>query len=245
MEKTISLRDIMLILKRRYMLIILSALVLAGIAGAVSYYVMDPTYQSSAQILVNEEKQDAKPFDVNAVRTNVEMINTYSVIIKSPAILEKAADELNIDGGINELNNKVSVNSQENSQVFSITVKDSDPAEAAKISNTIAGIFQKEIPHIMNVDNVSILSKADENPVPVAPRPILNIAIGLVIGLMIGAGLAFLLEYLDNTIKTEEDVQIVTGLPVLGAIPKMDTVKEKKASAPVTPNGVRSETVES
>src|SRR5699024_2057980 len=88
------------------------------------------------------------------------------------------------------------------------------------LANTTVSIFQKEIPDIMNVDNVRILSEAEtaENPSPVAPKPMLSIAIAIVLGGMVGVGLAFLLEYLDNTVKTEDDIEKRLGLPVLGTI---------------------------
>src|SRR5690606_36480564 len=113
---------------------------------------------------------------------------------------------------------------ENNSQVVKITVQDTDPKMAADIANTVAAVFENQIKTIMNVDNVNILSPAVvlENQSPVKPQPVLNMAIGLVVGLMIGVGLAFLLEYLDNTIKTEQDIEKLLELPVLGAITTID-----------------------
>jgi capsular polysaccharide biosynthesis protein len=155
------------------------------------------------------------------------MINTYSVIIKSPAILDKVIDELELDQSVDQLSEKITINSQENSQVFSLTVQDSNPAKAVEIANTVSSIFQKEIKDIMNVDNVSVLAKAEikENPTPVKPNPLLNIAIAVVVGLMAGIGLAFLLEYLDNTIKDEDDIERLLDLPLLGSIQKISQHK--------------------
>src|SRR5690606_14281896 len=87
-------------------------------------------------------------------------------------------------------------------------------------ANTTAEVFEEEIPKLMNVDNVNILSPAmvGENPQPVDPNPTLNMAIGAVIGLMIGVGIAFLLEYLDTSIKAERDVEEILDLPILGLI---------------------------
>ncbi|GAA3319054.1 hypothetical protein GCM10020331_024360 [Ectobacillus funiculus] len=61
----------------------------------------------------------------------------------------------------------------------------------------------------MSVDNVSILSIAEvaKEQSPIKPQPMLNIAIAFVVGLMVSVGLAFLLEYLDNTIKREQDIE--------------------------------------
>src|SRR5690606_1057379 len=102
-------------------------------------------------------------------------------------------------------------------------VTDENPATAVQIANTTVETFQNNIPDIMNVDNVSVLTKAElsENPTPVAPNPVLNIAIAIVLGIMIGVGLAFLLEYLDNSITTEDDVENKLGLPVIGVISMM------------------------
>ena len=98
----------------------------------------------------------------------------------------------------------------------------------------------------MNVDNVSILSKADfeGTPSPVNPNPVLNMAIAFVVGLMVGVGLAFLLEYLDNTIKTEEDIEKVLGVPVLGTIAVIED-KEAGISKKKGKKSVRGEAVES
>ncbi len=156
------------------------------------------------------------------------MINTYSVIIKSPAILEKVIDELDLNQSVEQLSEKITINSQENSQVFSLTVQDSNPSQAVQIANTVSETFQKEIKDIMNVDNVSVLAKAEikDNPTPVKPNPLLNIAIAVVVGLMAGIGLAFLLEYMDNTIKDEDDIERLLELPILGSIQKI-TVHNK------------------
>jgi len=82
----------------------------------------------------------------------------------------------------------------------------------------------------MNIDNVNILSKAkvEENPAPIKPKPLLNMALALVVGLMLGIGIAFLLEYLDNTIKSEQDIERLLQVPVLGAVAAFDHTNKKK-----------------
>jgi capsular polysaccharide biosynthesis protein len=122
-----------------------------------------------------------------------------------------------------------------------INVEDENPAMAVEIANTIAAVFQEDIVDIMNVDNVSVLSAAElgENPSPVAPNPTLNMAIAFVVGLMLAVGLAFLLEYLDSTLKTEEDIEERLGLPVLASISTMTESKTKNhdLNQPKKPEG--------
>ena len=224
MEETISLKDILSILRKRARMITLITLIAAALSSIVTFFILTPIYQASTQILVNQAQSDQPYVDINQVRSNIELVNTYNVIIKSPTILEKVIEELSLERSYDELNQQVDVSSAQNSQVIEIAVQDPDPSKAADIANTIATVFQNEIVEIMNVDNVSILSVAEvsDNPSPVKPNPTLNIAIAIVIGLMIGVGLAFLLEYFDNTIKTEHDIEKYLGLPVLGTIPTIE-----------------------
>ncbi|MFC0471066.1 YveK family protein [Halalkalibacter kiskunsagensis] len=223
MEETISLKDIFLTLKRRMKLIIMIPIIAALVSALVSYYLLTPIYQSSTQILVNQTQND-QTFSQNDIRTNLELINTYNVIIKSPIILDKVIEEANLSESFSALNSKVSVGSQNNSQVVNITVEHEQPSTAAHIANTIATVFQREIVSIMSVDNVSILSQAQvsDSPSPIKPNPTLNIAIAIVVGLMAAVGLAFLLEYLDTTMKTEKDIEDVLDMPILGVVATMD-----------------------
>lgn len=225
MEETISLKEIFEVIKKRLLLIIALMLGAALVAAIISYFVLTPTYQNSSQFLVTQSNADANAqLTQSDLRTNVEIINTYNQIIKSPAILDPVAQELNLNMSSGQLSEKIQVASADNSQVVTVTATDPDPALATEIANTTVEVFQDKIPDLMNVDNVSILSEAQlsENPSPVAPNPILNIAIAIVLGAMIGVGIAFLLEYLDNTIKSEEDIEKKLGIPVLGVISHID-----------------------
>jgi capsular polysaccharide biosynthesis protein len=230
MEETISLKELFGVLRKRLAMIISITFAAALISAIVSFYFITPIYQTSTQILVNQKKADNAAFQYNEVQTNLQLVNTYSVIIKSPAILDKVKEQLNLDVSVQELNNKINVASEKDSQVFSVTVQDADPELARDIANTTAAVFKEEIATIMSVDNVSILSQAEvaKGQSPVKPQPVLNIAIALVVGLMASVGLAFLLEYLDNTIKREQDIENILELPVLGVITQME---EKKAIA--------------
>ncbi|WP_394172430.1 YveK family protein [Guptibacillus hwajinpoensis] len=245
MEETISLKEIFEVLKKRLALILLITLLATATSGVVSYFFLTPIYETQTQILVNQKTDKDSAIDYNQVNRDVALINTYSVIIKSPTILDEVKDNLSLDLTTSELNNKISVSNAQNSQVVMISVTDPDPKLAVKIANTTATVFEKEISSIMNVDNVSILSKAgfEGTPAPVNPNPVLNMAIALVVGLMVGVGLAFLLEYLDNTIKDEEDIEKILGLPVLGTIA---VIEDKEAGiSKKSKKSVRGEAVES
>lgn len=243
MEETISLKELFLTLKKRLSLIIIITAVATATSGIVSYFLLTPIYQSSTQILVNQSKNDQQQiYNSGELQANLQLINTYNVIIKSPAILDKVIEKEELDMTASELNELVTVSSEQNSQVVNVAVQNEDPKKAADIANIIAATFQEEIPNIMNVDNVSILTNAQvvEDTSPIKPQPVLNMAIALVVGAMIGVGLAFLLEYLDNTITTEQDIEKKLGLPVLGAITTInmdDDLKEQSSQETLRTRG--------
>lgn len=228
MEETISLKELLQTLRKRLLLILSITFVAVLVSGIVSFYFLTPIYQSSSQFLVNQAKDDQPVYNPGEIQTNLQLINTYNVIIKSPAILDIVKNTLDLDMTTEQLNSKITVGSQTDSQVVAITVQDANPKMAADIANTTVNVFQKEIKEIMNVDNVSILAKAEVNSSPVKPNPYLNIAIATVVGLMAGVGLAFLLEYFDNTVKNEQDIERNLDLPVLGVISIIDTAKVQR-----------------
>lgn len=233
MEETISLQELFTTLKKRFGLIVILTILAVAIAGVISYTLLTPIYQTSTQILVNQEQTEASQLTNQNIQTDLQLINTYSVIIKSPAILDQVAEQLDLGLTTDQLNSKITVSNAENSQVVNVAVEDADPAIAVDIANTTADVFQAEILELMNVDNVSILSPAvlKDNPTPIKPNPLLNMAIAGVIGLMLGVGIAFLLEYLDTTIKSDQDIEDVLGIPVLGMISPIEEKTDMQEAA--------------
>jgi len=116
------------------------------------------------------------------------------------------------------LMDQITVSSANNSQVVNINVVDKQAELAVDIANTIADVFQEEIQVLMTVDNVNILSVAqlDKEPVPIAPNKTLYIVAASFIGFVISAALIIILESLDTTIKTEQDIEELVGLPIIG-----------------------------
>ncbi|MCQ6564929.1 Wzz/FepE/Etk N-terminal domain-containing protein [Bacillus mycoides] len=246
MEETISLKELFHILKKRLAMILVIAFGAAIVSAIISFFFMTPIYQSSTQILVNQKKQEGTTMiQAGEIQTNIQLTNTYKVIIKSPVILDQVNEKLNLNMTAQALTKKINVANEKDSQVISVTAEDKDPKLARDIANATAEVFKGEVAKIMNVDNVTVLSKAEvaENQSPIKPSPMLNVVIAFVVGLMASVGLAFLLEYLDNTVKKEEDVESLLGLPVLGIVARMDEETANVKSHASSSRKVRGQTI--
>ncbi|WHH55094.1 hypothetical protein QKW55_01505 [Bacillus paralicheniformis] len=153
------------------------------------------------------------------------------MIMKSPLILNKVKDELNLPETAEDLKQKITVISENESQIVSISATDKDYSKAADIANTVVAVFQRDIDGIMGENTeVSLVAKAnpEHSPAPVSPNKKFNIAVSTGFGLLFGAGLAFLLELLKNTVRNEEDIEKELNVHVLGNILY---VKPKKGQA--------------
>ena len=222
-EETISLKEIVQIIKKRILMIISITFCAVFLSGLATYFMITPIYKADSQFLVSQNQSETT-VELNDIRTNIELISTYSEIIRSNRILDEVIDDLNITIGSNALRNKITVSNAGNSQVVTISVTDPDPKIAVDLANTTVEVFQNRIDSLMNVNNVNVLNEAvlPEDPTPISPNLFMNLVIAFVLGGMIGVGLAFLLDYLDTTIKTEEEVEQTLKLPVMGVIPSLE-----------------------
>lgn len=217
MEETIDLSKLLLILKKNLKYLIILPIVFLVLSMVITFVFMTPKYSSSTQVLVNEKETDNQMM-AQQVQSNLQLVNTYSEIIKSPRILDKVSKNLNGKYSSKELSGMLTVSNQAESQILNISIENKDQQAASKVANEIANVFSKDVSKIMNVDNVSILSKADNDGSKVSPKPFINAVAGIFLGLIIALIIIFLKEILDKRIKNEEDVEEMLNLPVLGTI---------------------------
>lgn len=221
----IDLKDYIKIIRKRLWLILLFVIITCVVTAIISFYFLKPTYEASTKLIVNKSDQrQMEQLDLNAVNLNLRLIDTYKEIIKTSRIMDKVVAQHPEFGLTSEqLSNRIKVSSVNNSQMMKLVIQDRSYSMAASMVNAISEIFIEEIPLILTLDNVSVLenAKTDITPAPVKPNPMLNIAIAFVLSLMVALGIAFLLEYFDDTIKSEEDVREYLGLPTLSMIMKM------------------------
>ena len=217
MEETIDLSKLLLILKKNLKYLIILPIVFLVLSMVITFVFMTPKYSSSTQVLVNEKEKDNQMM-AQQVQSNLQLVNTYSEIIKSPRILDKVSKNLKGKYSSKEISGMLTVSNQTESQILNIAVENESRETASKVANEIANVFSKDVSKIMNVDNVSILSKADTKGNQISPQPLVNSVVGIFLGLIVALIIIFMKEILDKRIKTEEDVTEILDLPVLGTI---------------------------
>ncbi|MBC1316845.1 capsular biosynthesis protein [Listeria booriae] len=227
MDTLFSIKDVIAVLKKSILWIVSFAVGGLVIAGLAVYLLITPMYADNTQILVSQTSENENAISQNAeVQANLQLVNTYRVLLTSPRILNEV--EKNIDEAYtaDELADKITVSTEQDSQVMNITATDSDPEMAATIANETAQAFKKITPTVMKVDNINILSKAHakENQVPVSPKPYLVMALGLLAGTLFGIIFAFARNLLYNTFKEEKDIEAL-DVPLLGSIGKLPSYK--------------------
>lgn len=230
MEETIDLREYIRIIRKRYLIILMLPIIAVLTSALLSWFVIQPTYEANTTLIVGKVQGQTEGLgsnDYNMVMANKQLAKTYGEIAKSNTVLSKVNQELQLGYTAEELKKKVKVDSVGDTELISIAVQDRNPQEACRIANSLAGNFSSRVMEIKKVQYVSMVDKAAVPEKPIKPKKMLNVAVSGFLGLMIGSGLALLLEYLDNTLKSTEDVQRWLELPVLGVIPSFNTEKSQ------------------
>jgi len=222
-DDTIDLLEILRIIRERSWIIILITVMAIAVSGLLSFFFLDKVYQTSTTLMVSKTQSDStNVLQYNDVLLNQKLVKTYSEIAKSDRVLDKVIEKLELSTSAEELRKKITVNSVQDTEIIRISVEDLDPQFATDLANGIAVVFMGEVAEIMKMDNVQLIDPAKVPDAPIKPRPVLNMAIAGVLGLMISLGIIFLIEYLDNTVKSAEDIERHIGLPVLGSIPDFE-----------------------
>lgn len=220
----IDLKEYLRIIQKRKLIIIILPLVAVLTSAGLSFFFIKPTYEANTTMIVGKPLNSQKDVvnEYNMVLANKQLAKTYGEIAKSRSVLQKVAGELKLTMPVDELKKRVKVNSVGDTELIAISVQDHNPQLASSVANSLARNFAERVVEIKKVEHVSVVDKAVAPDRPVKPKKLLNIVIAGIVGLMSALGWVFLLEFLDDTIKSPEEIQKHLGLPVLGIIPNFN-----------------------
>ncbi|MFE0105741.1 polysaccharide biosynthesis tyrosine autokinase [Streptomyces sp. NPDC059009] len=233
-----DLRGFLKVLARRWRL---SALcLLLGIAGAQTATALStPEYEARTQLFV-ATRAGAGSTELNQGQSfSQARVQSYAAIVATQQVTRPVVQRLHLPTTPEELATRVTAEAPPNTVLINIAVRDTDPRRAAATANAVATRFSSVVESLETprqapaaepgmpapagppVSPVSLgtTERATTPQEPVSPKALLNLAAGVLAGLLLGAGLVVLRETLDTTLKSGEALGALTDLPVLGAIP--------------------------
>ena len=132
MESTLELTKIKEVLQKLEDFNYFTAIILI-ISAIVTFFVLSPKYQANTQILVNQTKGDNPQFMAQEVQSNIQLVNTYKEIVKSPRILDEVSKDLNNKYSPSKLSSMLTITNQENTQLINIQVKSGHKQDSEKL----------------------------------------------------------------------------------------------------------------
>lgn len=196
--------------------------VIIGLVGSYIYTfnTQVPIYESKTSLLLTKSSDSTTTITQNDVSLNKNLVSTYRQIIKSRRILDEVIKNMYLELSYEELSKQVEVSSVNDTELIVISVYNEDNNLAKYIADEIANVFKKEIVEIYNIENVSIIDSAIISDIPYNVHILKQFLIGGALGFVLSSAIILFFFYLDDTIKTEEDIERKIGLAVLGSVPK-------------------------
>ena len=211
-----TLEDIFLTLKKRWLLIVSLVVIFAGVAGWYTSYTYFPMYTTTTTVLVNRQDITLGLSSSSDFYIREDLLSTFQGIINSVKLRNEVAQRL-------ETENLGSVSvSSDDSSIIRIKVTHADPELGAEVANMTAIVFQEMIKEMMYDMDSSILDEAMPSYAPQSMNLSPKVMIGAILGGMVGVGICFLREYLDKTVKSPKEVELILEIPIMGVIPELN-----------------------
>ena len=213
-EVEIDLRELYYALKKRVLVILAAVLAGAVIAGAATKLLMTPVYSATSTMLVLTKETTLS--SLADLQIGSQLTKDYNILI---TVLQDVVDELNLDMTYKELMECITIENPSDTRILSITAIDKDPKMAKKIADTLAKTSADFIGDKMEVTPPKVIEEGEVPTIQTSPSTKKNVLIGALAGLILSAGIIILLTLMDDTIKSEEDIENYLGLTTLASIP--------------------------
>ena len=225
-EYEIDLLQLVRIVLRKWLVVGIITAVITVFAGGYAYIMLDDTYTAQSSMLV--QAQDTETSDYQNLLTGQRLVDTYKEIAVSNRVLEELADRIDEEEvTVSSLNNMISVSSVNDTLIVQLSVESMDPELSSEIANEAVNIVQELSQEFNGLQEVEVLDTAQVPVNPSGPNRILYVAVGILLGGMLGVGYVLLIEFMDKHIRSPKDIEQFLGLKVLGTIPDYDMGEEE------------------
>lgn len=222
MNEQLSIISIIDMLLRRWTIVLLTTIFVGVFSFVYSEVFIDPVYSSSASLYVNSERQKANDdISQGTITSSRQLVMTYAEILNARTFLTTISDELDNKYTVNELRSMITMDSLNETEILSITVKGNDADDVYRITKNIVKYAPDELIRVVEAGSVKVLDDASETKTPISPNIRRNTFIGVFIGLILGAFIVIVLELFDTRIKSGDEISQRYKEPLLGEIPSL------------------------
>ena len=208
---------------RKKFLILLTAILTTGLAFAYSAFLATPQYDSTTRLyVVNQSSDNGAGITNQDLQAGSFLVKDYKEIILSQDVLKNVTTTLGIT---EDIKGKITVTIPTDTRILSITVRDSDPNQAATIANTLRDEAAKKIIEVTKVSDVTTLEAALPAEKPSTPQTKRNLVLGFIVGAFLATALVIVLEVLDDRVKRPQDIEEGLGMTLLGVVPQAEKLK--------------------
>ena len=219
-EIEIDLKELLFEFKKKLWLIILAAIAGCGLFGAFSALVLQPQYTSSSMLYVLSKETTLT--SLADLQIGTQLTNDYQVLVSSRPVLDVVIEELGLELDYEEMTRKLEIENPTDTRILTLTVTDGDPVMAKTIVDAITDRVSEYIGDIMEMEAPKIIEYGQVSMEPVSPNVMRNAAIGGVLGIVAVCGIVTLMVVMNDTVRTEDDVEKYLGLSTLAVIPAVD-----------------------
>ena len=228
MNEAIDLKEYLQIFRKRGWIIAVLVTIAVAISGVLNFFVIEPVYQAELTFMVNFNQNEKAQITKEDMEYGTDLVEKYKPIIKSRKVTSQIKKNLNLNMSQGQIGNAIQINSI-SGPVMSVTVQSTNPQIAKDIANDVPEVFGSELKRIAKVDGIEVIDTAVIPTSPISPNKTKNMMMAAIIAIVIGIFIVFLLECLDNKIKTPEDIEACIGIPVLGTVLYYETGDNKKS----------------
>lgn len=230
MEETIDLSSVFFVLRKRWLLILVCALLGFALFFSLSEYVLTDMYTSSSRLYVkNSDSSETKGMNINDINASQKLVNTYIVILQNSNVLQKVCDSMenyNITPGY--LSSVVTMSAVNETEILQISAQTDNADLSAEICNKYAEVAPVELEEVVG-GTVKVVDTAVPATTKSAPNTRNYSIIGFLLGAVISIAIVLFVFFMDRTIKSEEDIKSRFNVPVLGEIPNFNVNAGKKS----------------
>ncbi|MFI3213164.1 MAG: Wzz/FepE/Etk N-terminal domain-containing protein [Eubacteriales bacterium] len=226
-EIEIDLKEVFLLLWSKAWLIILIGIICGSMGFALSSYVISPMFESTTKIYILN-MQDSTTVTYSDLQLGTQLTTDYVELVQSRYVLEAVEDTLNLGIDYEDLLEKVTITTPDNTRILEITVEDESPFIAMETANCIREVASDHIKSVMAIEAVNVIDVANLPTEPVSPSILKWTAIGILLGMFIVVGIIMIQYLLDDTIKTADDIEKYLGLSTLALIPLKGKSQDSK-----------------